>query len=65
MMGRDKKSYPDFPGWQVGYGAFTYHISMKPVLINYVFNQELHHKGITFNLSPGDTGAIGSQCRRH
>ena len=48
MMARDKTSFPDFPGWQVGYGAFTYHISMKPVLINYVLNQEQHHKGITF-----------------
>jgi REP element-mobilizing transposase RayT len=48
MMVRDKKSFPGFPGWQVGYGAFTYHISMKPVLINYVLNQEKHHKGITF-----------------
>jgi REP element-mobilizing transposase RayT len=48
MMVRDRKSFPDFPGWQVGYGAFTYHISMKPVLINYVLNQENHHKGITF-----------------
>jgi putative transposase len=48
MMVRDKKSFPDFPGWQVGYGAFTYHISMKPILINYVLNQEKHHKGITF-----------------
>ncbi len=48
MMVRDKESFPDFPGWQVGYGAFTYHISMKPVLINYVLNQEKHHKGITF-----------------
>ena len=29
-------------------GAFTYHISMKPVLIKYVLNQEQHNKGITF-----------------
>jgi putative transposase len=48
MMVRDKKSFPHFPGWQVGYGAFTYHISMKPVLINYVLNQEQHHKGVSF-----------------
>ena len=48
MMVRDKKSFPHFPGWQVGYGAFTYHISMKPVLINYVLNQERHHKGVSF-----------------
>ena len=47
MMIRDKKSFPCFPGWQVGYGAFTYHISMKPVLIKYVLNQEQHHNGIT------------------
>jgi len=48
MMVRDKKCFPHFPGWQVGYGAFTYHISMKPVLINYVLNQEQHHKGVSF-----------------
>jgi putative transposase len=48
MMVRDKKSFPCFPGWQVGYGAFTYHISMKSVLIKYVLNQEQHHRRITF-----------------
>jgi putative transposase len=48
MMEKDKKSFPCFPGWQVGYGAFTYHISMKPVLIKYVLNQEQHHKRILY-----------------
>ena len=48
MMVRDKKTFRRFPGWQVGYGAFTYHISMKPVLIKYILNQEQHHKGSTF-----------------
>jgi len=48
MMVRDKKSFSCFPGWQVGYGAFTYHISMKSVLIKYVLNQEQHHRRITF-----------------
>jgi putative transposase len=48
MMVRDKTSFPFFPGWQVGYGAFTYHISMKSVLIKYVLNQEEHHKQISF-----------------
>jgi putative transposase len=47
-MVRDKTSFTFFPGWQVGYGAFTYHISMKPVLIKYVLNQEVHHKKISF-----------------
>jgi putative transposase len=33
-----------FPGWQVGYSAFTYHISAKDNLIRYVENQRKHHK---------------------
>jgi REP element-mobilizing transposase RayT len=48
MMARDKKSFFYFPGWQVGYGAFTYHISKKQVLINYVLNQEKHHSSATY-----------------
>ncbi len=48
MMVREKRSFQLFPGWQVGYGAFTYHISMKPVLISYVLNQAKHHRGVTF-----------------
>lgn len=48
MMVREKTIFRRFPGWQVGYGAFTYHISMKPVLIQYILNQEQHHKGVTF-----------------
>jgi putative transposase len=48
IMVRDKPIFSFFPGWQVGYGAFTYHISMKPALIKYVLNQEEHHKSITF-----------------
>jgi putative transposase len=48
MMVKERKSYLYFPGWQVGYGAFTYHISMKPILINYVLNQEQHHRGVSF-----------------
>ena len=48
MMARETKLFPRFYGWQVGYGGFTYHISMKSVLIKYVLNQEQHHKVITF-----------------
>jgi REP element-mobilizing transposase RayT len=48
MIFRDKVIFSRFPGWQVGYGAFTYHISMKLVLIQYILNQEQHHKGVTF-----------------
>jgi hypothetical protein len=37
-----------FPGWQVGYSGFTYHISGKESLIKYVKNQEEHHKSVSF-----------------
>ena len=36
--------FPEFEGWQEGYGAFTYSIDAKANLINYVKNQEAHHK---------------------
>ena len=38
----------DFPGWQIGYGAFSYAMSSKDYLIDYVKNQEEHHKQVTF-----------------
>ncbi len=34
--------------WQSGYGAFSYSKSDVPKVINYIKNQELHHKSITF-----------------
>ena len=48
MICRERSLFPNFPGWQVGYSGFTYHISSKKVLINYVLNQEKHHKKVTF-----------------
>jgi REP element-mobilizing transposase RayT len=36
--------FPDFTGWQNGYGGFTYSYKDKDRLIQYVRNQELHHK---------------------
>lgn len=42
------KLFPKFNGWQDGYGAFTYSIKDKDRLINYVKNQEEHHKKKTF-----------------
>ena len=48
MMVMDKNLFTGFPGWQVGYGAFTYNISMKPVLIKYVQDQEEHHRKVSF-----------------
>jgi len=33
-----------FNGWQEGYGAFTYSIKEKDILIEYIKNQEEHHR---------------------
>jgi len=48
MIRREKSLFPYFDGWQVGYSGFTYHISSKKVLINYVLNQEEHHKKVSY-----------------
>ena len=40
--------FPNFGGWQDGYGAFTYHIDAKHSLIEYVKNQEEHHRIKTY-----------------
>ena len=34
--------------WQSGYGAFSYSKSQVPTIINYIKNQEEHHKKKTF-----------------
>ena len=34
--------------WQEGYGAFSYHKSRLPSVINYIENQEEHHKKKSF-----------------
>jgi REP element-mobilizing transposase RayT len=38
--------FPNFTGWQKGYGAFTHHVRDKYRLIEYIKNQENHHKKI-------------------
>jgi putative transposase len=48
MILENIKLYSLFNGWQVGYGAFTYHISSKDFLIRYVENQREHHMKISF-----------------
>ena|ERR1700722_18583443 len=45
---KEKTIFPHFNGWQEGYGAFTYSYNQKDILINYIKNQEEHHKTITF-----------------
>jgi putative transposase len=44
LIRREQTMFHNFTGWQVGFGAFTYHISSKETLINYVKNQNIHHK---------------------
>lgn len=41
---KNHQLFPLFDGWQVGYGGFTYSFKDKDHLINYVKNQEEHHK---------------------
>ncbi len=45
---KNDRLFPQFNGWQDGYGAFTYSIKEKDRLIEYVKNQEEHHKIKTF-----------------
>jgi len=45
---KSKKLFPEFSGWQNGYGAFTYSFCDKDRLIEYVKNEEGHHKTKTF-----------------
>jgi putative transposase len=48
MILESNSMYFHFPGWQVGYSGFTYHISSKQKLIRYVENQREHHKVHSF-----------------
>ena len=45
---RERALFRNFPGWQVGYRGFTYHISSKEPLIRYVMSQAEHHQTISF-----------------
>ncbi len=45
---KESSLFPEFEGWQDGYGAFTYSVREKDMIINYVKNQKEHHKVETF-----------------
>lgn len=45
---KKKELFPRFGGWQDGYGAFTYSIDRKDVLVEYIKNQEEYHRKKTF-----------------
>lgn len=40
---RESGKFPDFKHWQEGYGAFTYSIRERDMIINYIKNQKAHH----------------------
>lgn len=44
----DKKLTGSRFAWQEGYGAFSYGKSQLPAVINYIANQEEHHRTRTF-----------------
>jgi|SRR5690606_35228504 len=45
---KENSLFTHFNGWQEGYGAFTYTVKEKDRLIEYIKNQEEHHKKVTF-----------------
>lgn len=45
---KSEKLFTEFEGWQDGYGAFTYKITALDRLIEYVKNQEKHHKNVSY-----------------
>jgi len=45
---KENKVFPNFAGWQEGYGAFTYSLRDEPDLIAYLKQQEEHHRRVTF-----------------
>ena len=45
---RNRRYFPHFNGWQDGYGAFTASHSDKDRLVEYIKNQQEHHRKETF-----------------
>ncbi len=45
---KEEQIFPLFNSWQEGYGAFTYSIGAKDNVIEYIKNQEEHHKVVSF-----------------
>ena len=41
---KQSPDFHEFKGWGEGYAAFTYSFKEKEILINYIKNQQVHHK---------------------
>jgi REP element-mobilizing transposase RayT len=46
---KNSGDFPHFNGWGEGYSAFTYSYRAKGTLINYIRNQQEHHKNESFH----------------
>ena len=47
LIARDE-NFPNWNGWQEGYGGFSYSFKEIPNVIAYISNQKEHHKKISF-----------------
>ena len=45
---KENSMFPRFEHWQDGYGAFTHSIREKDALVEYIKNQEEHHRRVDF-----------------
>jgi REP element-mobilizing transposase RayT len=45
---KEHEGFPNFIGWQDGYGAFTYSHKEKDAVVAYVKRQKEHHKKLSF-----------------
>jgi putative transposase len=45
---REERIFSHFDHWQEGYGAFTHSVPDKERLIEYIKNQEKHHRQVDF-----------------
>jgi REP element-mobilizing transposase RayT len=41
-------NFPNFEGWAVSFAGFTYNLSDKQMIIDYIKNQKEHHKTVSF-----------------
>ena len=48
QMIKSKNLFKGFEGWQERYAAFTHNYSTLDNLVNYIKNQEEHHKTVSF-----------------
>ncbi len=45
---KESGKFPLFDGWQDGYGAFTYSVREKDMIIDYIKKQKAHHRNESF-----------------